>query len=223
MSENQENPIHAGPDGWTDWQTPTMQSYRMQCCDCGLTHEAEFRVYRVDDRPAPDETYGPEMPAAEYRVQFRMKRKDDHLRRRDCLPVDTAVQSRALRNLMQEAAAILAMCEPQMREAAGNTNVACLQNRINEAAEALAGAHSWSEKHQADPKNTDSDLMAVIDTFGIRYSVDPLVGNPAQPYYILVQASGRGMTCCYGKTAREAAEGALEWLNRSAVTYPEKS
>lgn len=59
---------------WSEWQQPIMKGYRMECCDCGLVHEVEFRVFRVEERPAPDENYGPEMPAEEYRVQMRMKR-----------------------------------------------------------------------------------------------------------------------------------------------------
>lgn len=43
----------------------------------------------------------------------------------------------ALRNLMKESAAMLALCEPEMRDAAGNTNVAVLIKRIGEAAEIL--------------------------------------------------------------------------------------
>lgn len=58
---------------WSDWQQPIMKGYRMTCCDCGLEHEVEFRVFRVDERPAPDENYGPEM-SEEYRVQMRMRR-----------------------------------------------------------------------------------------------------------------------------------------------------
>lgn len=31
-------------DGWTDWQNPIQQGYRMKCCDCGLVHVFDFRV-----------------------------------------------------------------------------------------------------------------------------------------------------------------------------------
>lgn len=51
-----------------------MNGFRMTCCDCGLVHEVQFRVYRVDEQPLLDETYGPEMPADQYRVQMRVKR-----------------------------------------------------------------------------------------------------------------------------------------------------
>ena len=38
-----------GDDGWSEWVSPTMRAgspYRMACCDCGLVHDMEFRVYR---------------------------------------------------------------------------------------------------------------------------------------------------------------------------------
>lgn len=30
--------------GWSDWQFPTMTSYLMKCCDCGLVHEMDFQT-----------------------------------------------------------------------------------------------------------------------------------------------------------------------------------
>ena len=41
--------MYAGEDGWTDWIQPRHEQYRMQCCDCGLIHEMQFRV--VKDTP----------------------------------------------------------------------------------------------------------------------------------------------------------------------------
>ena len=32
-------------DGWSEWQHP-VEPYYMQCCDCGLIHEAEFRIVK---------------------------------------------------------------------------------------------------------------------------------------------------------------------------------
>lgn len=31
-------------DGWTPWETPRTQDYRLSCCDCGLCHDVQFRV-----------------------------------------------------------------------------------------------------------------------------------------------------------------------------------
>lgn len=72
-------PIHAaGDDGWTDWQKPTMRGYKMQCCDCGLVHETEFRIFKVEESPSPDEHYGHVVSPDDYRLQFRMKRGSGH-------------------------------------------------------------------------------------------------------------------------------------------------
>lgn len=35
-------------DGWCDWVSPEMAGYRMACCDCGLVHDMEFVVARVE-------------------------------------------------------------------------------------------------------------------------------------------------------------------------------
>lgn len=44
-------PMDAGEGGWSDWTHP-IPGYRMQCCDCGLVHEAEFEIVeRNDDAP----------------------------------------------------------------------------------------------------------------------------------------------------------------------------
>jgi hypothetical protein len=32
-------------DGWTRWVQPVPEGYRMSCCDCGLVHEMDFRIY----------------------------------------------------------------------------------------------------------------------------------------------------------------------------------
>ena len=44
-------PMIAGSDGWSEWIHP-VPGYRMQCCDCGLVHDAEFQIVkREDDAP----------------------------------------------------------------------------------------------------------------------------------------------------------------------------
>jgi hypothetical protein len=30
------------------WQTPITLNYVMECCDCGLRHQVDFRVYKGD-------------------------------------------------------------------------------------------------------------------------------------------------------------------------------
>lgn len=34
----------AGRGGWSEWQQPIMKGYLMQCCDCGLIHEMQFKA-----------------------------------------------------------------------------------------------------------------------------------------------------------------------------------
>lgn len=33
-----------GPRGFSRWVQPQMKKYLMQCCDCGLVHEMQFRI-----------------------------------------------------------------------------------------------------------------------------------------------------------------------------------
>ena len=33
-----------GENGWSPWQWPKHNDYRMACCDCGLVHRIDFRV-----------------------------------------------------------------------------------------------------------------------------------------------------------------------------------
>ena len=48
------------PEGWCDWTMPIMESYRMQCCDCGLVHEMQFNICDHE---------------GSLRVEFRMRRE----------------------------------------------------------------------------------------------------------------------------------------------------
>jgi hypothetical protein len=32
-------------DGWSEWQQPIRRGYKMACCDCGLVHTMDFRIY----------------------------------------------------------------------------------------------------------------------------------------------------------------------------------
>lgn len=45
-------------DGWSEWEDPIMQGYRLSCCDCSLVHEFEFRVTKKRE------------------VEFRLKRNN---------------------------------------------------------------------------------------------------------------------------------------------------
>ena len=34
-----------GRGGWCEWVMPKPKGYMMKCCDCGLVHEMEFKVF----------------------------------------------------------------------------------------------------------------------------------------------------------------------------------
>lgn len=36
--------------GWCDWVMPIPKGYLMKCCDCGLVHEMEFKVFAEKNR-----------------------------------------------------------------------------------------------------------------------------------------------------------------------------
>ena len=69
-------------DDWSEWVCPNPESYLMKCCDCGLVHEAQFKVVRYkseDDREDCDMVDDPNLQAV-----FRMRRSEQWL------PEDTA-------------------------------------------------------------------------------------------------------------------------------------
>ena len=61
------------PYDWSEWVCPDPKSYLMKCCDCGLVHEAQFRVAKY--KPAPsDECEVVSDP--DLQAQFRMRRSE---------------------------------------------------------------------------------------------------------------------------------------------------
>jgi len=67
-------PQPALEDGWSDWVCPRPQGYLMQCCDCELIHEVDFRVvkYEFESSEVYEVVDDPNLQA-----QMRMKRRDD--------------------------------------------------------------------------------------------------------------------------------------------------
>jgi hypothetical protein len=67
-------PQPALEDGWSDWVCPKPQGYLMQCCDCELIHEVDFRVvrYESEDSEVYEVVDDPNLQA-----QMRVKRRDD--------------------------------------------------------------------------------------------------------------------------------------------------
>ena len=65
--------VKVGKSGWSYWQKPKMKGYMMQCCDCDLIHEVEFRVYKVVS--CVDGLKTLEAAGDCYEVGIRMRRK----------------------------------------------------------------------------------------------------------------------------------------------------
>ena len=61
-------------DGWCDWICPKPQGYLMQCCDCELIHEVDFRVVQYE--PRPSEVYEV-VDDPNLQAQMRLRRRDD--------------------------------------------------------------------------------------------------------------------------------------------------
>ena len=61
-------------DGWCDWVCPKPRGYLMQCCDCELIHEVDFRVVQYE--PKPSEMYEV-VDDPNLQAQMRLKRRDD--------------------------------------------------------------------------------------------------------------------------------------------------
>jgi hypothetical protein len=61
-------------DGWCDWVCPKPVGYLMQCCDCELIHEVDFRVvrYESEDSEVYEVVDNPNLQA-----QMRLRRRDD--------------------------------------------------------------------------------------------------------------------------------------------------
>ena len=67
-------PQPALEDGWSNWVCPRPQGYLMQCCDCELIHEVDFRVVRYESESS--EVYEV-VDDPNLQAQMRMKRRDD--------------------------------------------------------------------------------------------------------------------------------------------------
>lgn len=68
----------ADETGFCEWQFPIHKGYLMQCCDCGLVHEVEFKVVEKVTRTKKDGTWEAEkVPKGKYRVGMRMRRYEN--------------------------------------------------------------------------------------------------------------------------------------------------
>lgn len=61
--------------GFSRWVRPVMTRYHLECCDCGLVHEFQFRALEVTKRYAdPLRWDGRLLPRSKFRVEFRCRR-----------------------------------------------------------------------------------------------------------------------------------------------------
>ena len=61
-------------DGWCDWVCPKPRGYLMQCCDCELIHEVDFRVVRYESEDSEVYTV---VDDPNLQAQMRLRRRDD--------------------------------------------------------------------------------------------------------------------------------------------------
>ena len=65
-------------DGWSEWQFPIHKGYLMQCCDCGLVHEVNFKVVEKIGRTKKDGSWEADpTKKGKFRVGLRMRRYRD--------------------------------------------------------------------------------------------------------------------------------------------------
>ena len=66
----------ATKDGWTEWQFPIHKGYLMQCCDCNLVHEVNFKVVEKVSKVKKDGSWESEPTEnGKFRVGMRMRRQ----------------------------------------------------------------------------------------------------------------------------------------------------
>ena len=84
------------PHDWSEWVCPDPESYLMKCCDCGLVHEAQFKVVRYKSEDECEECDTVDDPNVQ--AVFRMRRSEQWT------PKDTAYRPGGLAQPEQEPA-----------------------------------------------------------------------------------------------------------------------
>lgn len=74
-AQTQCEPVAMDGDEWCEWQFPIHRGYKMQCCDCGLVHDAEFDVVKIVERHDDGTWRAEDVEDADYRVAMRMRRE----------------------------------------------------------------------------------------------------------------------------------------------------
>ena len=72
MTPKKPKPRGVVARGWTPWVYPTPEKYLMECCDCGLIHEMQFKAFREGRRLDDGSFLVIDAPA--FRAAFRVRR-----------------------------------------------------------------------------------------------------------------------------------------------------
>lgn len=62
--------------GYTRWIHPVMDGYKLSCCDCGLVHDMQFRVFEMTSGRRDGSYRARLLPSARYGVRFRARRAE---------------------------------------------------------------------------------------------------------------------------------------------------
>ena len=85
-------------DGWCDWVCPKPRGYLMQCCDCELIHEVDFRVVRYESEDS--EVYEV-VDDLNLQAQMRLRRRDDLSPKREWVGLTDEEVSEVIDNVLE--------------------------------------------------------------------------------------------------------------------------
>ena len=67
--------------GYSDWIHPNPHKYLMECCDCGLVHEVQFKALHATKARKDGSFRYRELPRPTYRVALRVRRAERYTAR----------------------------------------------------------------------------------------------------------------------------------------------
>jgi hypothetical protein len=67
---------YAGEDGWSRNVAPKMKGYKLGCCDCGLVHDVDFKVVKIDIKNEDGSWEASDVEDDDYRVVMRVRRNN---------------------------------------------------------------------------------------------------------------------------------------------------
>ncbi len=63
---------------WTNWINPKMTGYHMACCDCGLVHTINFRVFKIEKQHKNGRKEVILLPKSKYGVDMKVRRNEKY-------------------------------------------------------------------------------------------------------------------------------------------------